>query len=123
MATVLVVDDHPDVCRVVSRLVRTCGHQSESATGGEEALDYLRDHVPDLIILDVMMPRIDGLQVLQSIRNDPRTRHVPVVMFSALGDPESRNRAMQQGATDYWVKGAIALDQLDAGLTKYIGRA
>jgi CheY-like chemotaxis protein len=117
VATVLIVDDHPDVCRVVSRLVRTIGHSAESAEGGELALAYLRDHIPDLVILDAMMPRVDGLQVLKSIRTDPRTRDVPVVMFSALSDPEFQTRAIKAGANQYWVKGNLNLDQLDQGIT------
>ena len=116
MATVLIVDDHPDVCRVVSRLVRTIGHRADSAHGGQPALDYLRDKVPDLIILDAMMPKVDGLQVLRSVRTDPRTRDVPVVMFTALSDPEFKSRAMEEGANDLWVKGQFNLEQFDEGI-------
>ena len=120
MATVLIVDDHPDVCRVVSRLVRTIGHRADSAHGGEVALAYLRDKVPDLIILDAMMPKVDGLQVLKSVRTDPRTRDVPVVMFTALSDPEFRSRAMEEGANDLWVKGQFNLEQFDQGIQGWL---
>jgi PleD family two-component response regulator len=96
--------------------VRTIGHRADSAHGGETALAYLRDKVPDLIILDAMMPKVDGLQVLKSVRTDPRTRDVPVVMFTALSDPEFRNRAMKEGANDLWVKGQFNLEQFDEGI-------
>lgn len=120
MATVLIVDDHPDVCRVVSRLVRTTGHDSVVAPGGGAALAFLAETIPDLVILDAMMPFIDGMEVLTSIRRDPRTQTIPVVMYSALSDPETRRRALELGASAYWVKGNFNLDQFDKDLSAFL---
>jgi CheY-like chemotaxis protein len=123
MAKVLIVDDHDDICRVMARLVRRAGHEAEYVTSGEAALDYLRaaDALPDLVILDVMMPRVDGLQVLRAVRADERTVHVPVVMFSAMSDARFQERALKCGASDYWVKGALDLAQLDHHLIRFLG--
>src|SRR5438045_653169 len=84
MANILIVDDQPDIRRVLVRLVRLAGHDPAAAAGGEEALSFLQSHVPDLILLDVMMPEVDGFAVLRAVRRDPRTARVRVVMFSAL---------------------------------------
>ena len=125
MAKVLIVDDHADICRVMARLVRLSGHEADVVLGGEDALAYLRraDPVPDLVILDVMMPKVDGMQVLEAVRHDRRTADIRVVLFTAVSDPRFRERALKYGATDYWVKGTLDLAQLDTHLMRYLGPA
>jgi CheY-like chemotaxis protein len=120
VATVLIVDDNEDICRVLARLVRSSGHTAEVANGGQQAIDYLATHRPDLLILDVMMPHVDGLEVLRSVRNDPRTAAVPVVMFTAAGEGEIRDRALRAGASGYLVKGSLDLRQIDEQLSTYL---
>ena len=120
MATVLIVDDNVDICRVLARLVRAAGHNADIALGGQEAIDYLQCHRPDMVILDVMMPRIDGLDVLRAVRRDARTKDVPVIMFTAAGEGELREHALRQGANGYWVKGSLDLTQLDQHLSTYL---
>ena len=120
MATVLIVDDNADMCRVLARLVRASGHVADVALGGQEAIDYLQSHVPDAVILDVMMPRIDGLDVLRAVRANARTAKVPVIMFTAAGEGELREYAMRQGANAYLVKGTLDVRQLNAQLSTYL---
>src|SRR5438270_1706720 len=102
MARVLVVDDGLEMCRVMAVLLGTLGHEPHYVLGGQAALDYLQEHVPDLILLDVMMTRIDGPQVLRAIRQRPQAQDVPVVMYSALNDPDIRRDMTDLGANDYW---------------------
>ena len=123
MATVLIVDDNADMCRVLARLVRASGHAADVALGGQEAMDYLESHLPDAVILDVMMPRIDGLDVLRAVRANARTAGVPVIMFTAAGEGELREHAMRQGANAYLVKGTLDVRQLNAQLSTYLGAA
>ena len=122
MATVLIVDDNADMCRVLARLVRCSGHAADVALGGQEAMEYLHSHRPDLVILDIMMPRIDGLDVLQAIRREPRTSDVPVIMFTAAGEGELRERALRHGANAYLVKGTLDVHAINAHLAPYLGR-
>ena len=120
MATVLIVDDNVDICRVMARLVRAMGHAADVVSGGQEAIDYLAVHRPDAVILDFMMPRVDGLDVLRAVRQSPRTADVPVIMFTAAGEGELRERAMRQGANGFWLKGCLNLDEFDNRLSAYL---
>ena len=107
MARILVVDDESTTCRTIARLLRTEGHEASCATGGDKALEQLgkQQQKPDLVILDLMMPPPDGLDVLDAIRHDQRLLDVPVVIYTASSDPQTRQRALQLGASDYLNKG------------------
>ena len=120
MGRVLVVDDHEDIRRMFARLVRSCGHESLTAADGEEAIAEATEKSPGLVILDLMMPGITGFDVLRSLRNDPRTRETPVVVFSALNDPEFTEQALGLGANDYWVKGTFNADTLERWMQYYV---
>src|SRR5215208_1567776 len=120
MGRVLVVDDHEDIRRTFARLVRACGHEAATAADGEEAIASATEQPPGLVILDLMMPGITGFDVLRSLRSDPRTRDVPIVVFSALNEPEFVEQALSLGANDYWVKGTFSMETLERWLTYYL---
>lgn len=120
MGRVLVVDDHEDIRRMFARLVRSCGHEAVTAADGDEGIASATENPPGLIILDLMMPRITGFDVLRTLRADPRTRLVAIVIFSALPDPEFVEQALSLGANDYWVKGTFDLASLENWLTYYL---
>jgi PAS domain S-box-containing protein len=100
---ILVADDNADMRRYVVRLL-AYHFRVEVVSDGEAALASARDRPPDLILTDVMMPRLDGFGLLRELRADPRTRSVPVIMLSARAGEESRVEGMQAGADDYLVK-------------------
>jgi CheY-like chemotaxis protein len=123
VAKVLVVDDQMDACRAMARLLKHFGHDAACVGGCAEALAHLSKEIPDLLILDVMMPGMDGLDVLRVIRSDIRLQKLPVVMFSAVSDPKFREYAMSEGANDYWVKGSVDFSKLTERIEPLLARA
>jgi CheY-like chemotaxis protein len=120
MGRVLVVDDHEDIRRSLARLVQSCGHDAATAADGEEGIVAATENPPGLVIVDLMMPRVTGFDVLRALRSDPRTLTVPIVVFSALDDSEFIEQAMSLGANDYWVKGSFNFDSLASWLSYYL---
>lgn len=102
-ARVLVADDNTDMRRYVQRLLSS-RYAVEVVPDGAAALDAVRRQLPDLILSDVMMPRLDGFGLLRALRAEPRTARVPVVLLSARAGEESRVEGMEAGADDYLVK-------------------
>jgi CheY-like chemotaxis protein len=108
MPKVLIVDDNLEGCRPLARLIAREGHHVDCASSGPEALDLLRADGYRLVLLDIMMPEMDGIQVLRTMRadDDPAIRSVPVLMYTALADPTHIDRATAAGAQGYLVKGS-----------------
>jgi DNA-binding response OmpR family regulator len=100
-ARVLVVDDEPDIRKLVAHLLRRSGHEVIEAENGRAALRSLHASPPDVVLLDVSMPEMDGWQTLERIRD---LSDVPVMMLTARGDELERVRGLQAGADDYVVK-------------------
>lgn len=98
---VLVVDDEPRMTHFIRLNLEHDGYEVYEATSGEEALEKMRDVMPDLILLDVMMPDLDGFETLQMIRE---ISQVPVIMLTAKGEEEDRVRGLELGADDYITK-------------------
>jgi DNA-binding response OmpR family regulator len=105
MANILIVDDHQDTCETLRRLFQRSGWCASCVTDGREAPCRLHEFHADVVLLDVMMPVVDGFGVLAAIRSDPDIAKTPVVMYSALSDERTRLRAEAAGANDYLVKG------------------
>src|SRR5436190_12715351 len=106
MATVLVVDDEADILELIRVNLELDGHRVLTALGGEEALDRVREEHPDLILLDVMMPGVDGWTVLGKIKNETSldVSSIPVLMVTARNLPEDRIRGGIEGAIRYLTK-------------------
>ena len=103
-ARVLIVDDEPFNRDVLAQELELLDHEALTATHGRDALDRLAGETVDLILLDIMMPEMDGFAVLRRLKDDPRLRHIPVIMISALDDIDSVVRCVELGADDHLPK-------------------
>lgn len=101
---ILVVDDEPPIVRLMEFILARHGHQMLTAVNGEEALEMIHEHAPDLILLDIMMPRIDGYEVARTLRADPKFADLPIIMLSAKAQEEDIQRGMEVGVDEYITK-------------------
>ena len=111
-ARVLVADDNADMRDYLARLLRAAGYQVTTVTDGQAALNAVRAGAPDLVISDVMMPRLDGLGLVAALRADARTAAVPVLLLSARAGQEASIEGLRAGADDYLVKPFSAAELL-----------
>jgi len=102
--TIMVVDDRPESVQMLSDLLSREGYQVQSAFAGQEALDSIHRRLPDLVLLDLNMPVMNGYEVCERLKADPATADIPVLMLTAWADPDHRVRGLQLGAADYLVK-------------------
>jgi DNA-binding response OmpR family regulator len=101
---VLIVDDEQHILQMLDINVRSHGYISICADSGEQALKLVHERLPDVILLDVMMPGMDGIEVCRRLKNDPQTRRIPVIMVSARSEETDRIAGLQGGADDYVTK-------------------
>ncbi|MEM8603768.1 MAG: response regulator [Cyanobacteria bacterium P01_H01_bin.121] len=104
MSVVLVVEDSPAQRQMITDLLKGSGLDVAVATNGEEALERIQARRPDLVVLDIVMPRMNGYEVCRKLKSDPTTQDVPVVMCSTKGEEFDRYWGMRQGADAYIAK-------------------
>ena len=101
---ILIVDDAIDTVELLKKRFQAEGYDTEEAYNGEEALNKVPEYNPDLIVLDVMMPKIDGYEVCQRLKSDEKTKYIPIIMLTAKGEIEHKVKGLEIGADDYLPK-------------------
>ncbi|HSK41414.1 MAG TPA: response regulator [Arenibaculum sp.] len=119
---ILVADDEPSILLSLQFLLTKAGYEVRVARTGEEVLQAVEEAVPDLILLDAMMPRRDGFDVCQSLRANPALDHLPIIMLTAKSRDIERQKGMALGATDYVTKPFCTRDLVDT-VRKYLNPA
>jgi CheY-like chemotaxis protein len=110
--SILLAEDDRFLRRACETKLKQAGFNVRVAVDGEEALTMAREQSPDLLLLDLLMPRRDGLSVLATLRGDPKTKEIPVVIMSNSSKDLERQKAASLGVVDYWIKSNLSLQEL-----------
>lgn len=117
---ILLVEDDTGLAAVYKQRLEVEGFLVEHVPNGEDALSATIKFKPDLILLDVMMPKISGIDVLDILRNTPQTAKIKVVMLTALGQPQDIEKAKALGVDDYMIKSQVALSDVVARIKQHL---
>ena len=118
--TVMVVDDNPDIVTIVKTILEGKGYEVQSAYSGQEVFNLLSEQKPDLIVLDIMMPQMDGLEVLTRLKGEPSTASIPVILLTAKVQYEDVLGGYKMGA-DYYITKPFTSTQLLNGINLLLG--
>lgn len=114
MARILIIDDEKLIVKATSLVIRLSGYEVLTAYNGEEGLKIVQEMKPDLILLDIMMPGMDGWQVLSRLQANEETRGIPVIVFTAKEYLKGKQKSLEAGAVDYISKPFEADELMDA---------
>ena len=118
---ILIVEDEESLLKLESILLTTKGYLVQGTTTGLAALEAIAEDVPDLILLDVMLPELNGFEVCERLKADPKTRHIPIILLTARKTPEDVSRGEEVGADQYITKpfkSATVMETIDQLLNK-----
>ena len=116
MAKILIVDDSPTELHVLTKILKQAGHEAVTASDGEAGIATAKEACPDAILMDVVMPGINGFQATRKLSRDPKTQHIPVLMVTTKDQETDREWGLRQGAKGYLVKpvqGPVLLEKLN----------
>lgn len=118
--TILIIEDEEILVKALEEQFKKAGFKTEAAFDGEQALESLKKSVPDLVLLDIILPKKDGFEVLKSIKENPDTQDIPVIMISNLGSDEDIKQSIKLGAADYYVKAQHPIYEITEKVTKFL---
>lgn len=118
---ILLVEDDTTLAAVYQSRLELEGFETKEVNNGEQALSVIQDFKPDLVLLDAMMPKISGFDVLDIIRNTPATANTHVIMLTALSQPKDKERAENLGVDEYLVKSQVVIGDVIARVKHHLG--
>lgn len=122
MKTILLAEDDRFLRRACEIKLKQCGFDVRVAVDGEEALAFAREQAPDLMLLDLLMPKRDGLSVLKALKADEATSAIPIVIISNSSKDLEMQNASDLGAVDYWIKSNLSLQELCERVQRLLGK-
>ncbi len=120
MAKILIVDDEEDICKFLGEFFSEYGYEIAAANSGEEALEIITSYMPDIVLLDLILPEMDGIAVLRKIRENPAIKDVKVIMVTAIETDDKINEAKTLGVENYITK-PLSIENLQNEVDKIAG--
>ncbi|PIR94970.1 response regulator [Candidatus Falkowbacteria bacterium CG10_big_fil_rev_8_21_14_0_10_37_6] len=117
---ILIVEDDQTIGNMYKTGLTNYGYDVVLADDGEKGVNLAKSEKPDIILLDIIMPRVDGFAALSSLKEDPKTKHIPVLMLTNLGQDEDKERGKELGAIDYIVKADLTPMQVSEKIKQYL---
>lgn len=117
---ILVVEDDKMISSMYETKLKQDGYLVITADNGAQAIELASQEKPDIILLDIILPQIDGFQVLQELRNTESFRNIPIIMLTNLGTTEDKEKGEKLGATGYWVKASLTPAQVGEKMREYL---
>ena len=121
MAKIVVVEDEQVLNKALSIELLDAGYEVLSAANGEAGLELIQTEKPDLVLLDLVLPKMSGFEVLEAVKKDTKLKHIPVIILSNLGQDEDREKGLKLGAEDYYVKASTDLSVISEKVSKLLG--
>jgi two-component system response regulator RpaA len=112
MTKILAAEDDKLISNSLCDALKTAGYEPTPAYDGEEAVAKAKEIIPDLVLLDIMMPKLDGISVLWELKSNPATAKIPVIVLTNIGDVETISKIVEAGAVDYLLKSDQSVDDI-----------
>jgi two-component system phosphate regulon response regulator PhoB/two-component system alkaline phosphatase synthesis response regulator PhoP len=121
-SSILIIEDEQLLYNLLKQKLQGVGINVEGAIDGETALEKIAEHAPDLILLDLLLPGIDGFEVLKRLKGNERFKHIPVIVISNLGETKDINSIIKLGASEYIIKAESSPQEITEAVLKYCGK-
>lgn len=109
---IIIAEDEPVLIEMYKLYFERAGYEVLKANNGRECIDFVKKEKPDIILLDILMPRVDGWEVLKQLKTNPETKQIPILVFSNLGQTQEIQKGLDLGADDYVVKSNMTPKEL-----------
>lgn len=109
---IIIAEDEPILIEMYKLYFERAGYEVLKADNGRECIDFVKKEKPDIILLDILMPKLDGWEVLKQLKTDPETKQIPILVFSNLGQTQEVQKGLDLGADDYVVKSNVTPKEL-----------
>ncbi|MDZ7799090.1 MAG: response regulator [Patescibacteria group bacterium] len=119
---ILIIEDEPTEVFALKKILQEANFKTSSASDGEEGLKKIKQNFPDLVLLDIRIPKINGFDFLQFVKKEDKTKNIPIIMLTNIEDKESIKRALALGASGYFVKAKTSPHELIGTIDKQINK-